>query len=180
MNAEDIEQMFAVALSPIPVEPDVDQIKSAVLETCRSPIEMDIAQMRRGLEKWGFKITEYERLTDDRDRHVLQEYMVWIDSSYGIELARTNIGNWLQEMPTFPWIGRWDFVVKYSHVKKFKGDGGNLSDFSLRVECDFTVRVRRWSGGLFNVHGVAVKVPWADRRREIMKSTAWQRPLIYG
>lgn len=145
-----------------------DQAKAIVLETCKSPLQMDIAQMKRGLEYWGFEIKEYELLSDGKPG-VLQEYMVWLDCHYGIELARTNIANWLTGLKDFPWIGRWDYVVNYAKM------GGLVVQ-----RADFTVVVTRYSGGVFNVHGVDVKMPWPNRRRELIDETKWQRPYLYG
>jgi hypothetical protein len=151
--------------NPIPTDLDADQAKAAVLDTCKSPLEMDIAEMSRGLEKWGFKIKEFERLSEPNPR-VLQEYIVWIDSHYGIELAKTNMANWLQNIPEFPWLGKWDFVVNYAKMN-FAGN-------------EFTVRVTRYTDPFYRLHGLNIKVPWPEySRRELLKATTWQRPLIH-
>jgi hypothetical protein len=162
----EIEQLFTMALNPIQDDLDRDQVKAIVLDTCKSPLEMDIAQMQRSLEKWGFKVEEFE-LLNEPSPGALKEHMVWLTCNYGIELARTNIENWLTGLKDFPWIGRWDFVVKYARFHRH----GPVSD----PRGDFTVAVTRFSGGVFNVHGVRAKMPWPDRKREIVDETKWQR-----
>lgn len=163
------EQLFTMALNPIPTDPDRDQVKSIVLDTCKSPIQMDIAEMRRGLEKWGFKIDDFELLNDDKPG-VLKEHMVWLSGHTGIEAAKANITNWLMELKEFPWIGRWDFVVKYVRFHRH----GEAYDPSG----DFTVAVTRYTGGIFNIHGLPIRTLWPDRRRELVDDTKWQRPYI--
>jgi hypothetical protein len=162
LNAEEIEQLFTCALNPIPVDLDEDAAKAIVLETCKSALEMDIAQMKRGLEKWGFRIKDFERLTDPYPYPpTLQEYMVWVECHYAWDLAKTNFSNWLQGLPDFPWVGKWDFVVN-----------AQVMNMATR---EFTVRVTRFLGYVHSLHGLPIRVPWPDRRREIIDTTRWQR-----
>jgi hypothetical protein len=145
----------------------IDEAKAIVLDTCKSPLEMDIAQMRRGLAQQGFSIIEFERLTDP-DPHTLQQYMVWIESAnMELQQAKTGMAAWLQGMPEFPWVGKWDFVVKYARMNM--------------AYSEFTVRITRYSTAIYQMHGLNIRIPWPERsRRELLNTTAWQRPLIYG
>lgn len=141
-----------------------DEAKAIVLDTCKSPLDMDIAQMRLGLEKWGFTISDFERFSAP-DAETFQTYMVWIESgNMGIEQARTNMANWLKGMPEFPWVGHWDFVVKYAQMNM--------------AYSEFTVRITRFTSAIYQMHGLNIRIPWPQRsRREIANTTAWQRPL---
>ena len=40
---------------------------------------------------------------------------------------------------------------------------------------EFTVRVTRFLGYVHSLHGLPIRVPWPDRRREVIAETRWQR-----
>lgn len=89
-----------------------DEAKDLILDTCKTSMQMDLHEMGRGLEKWGFRVVDYERLSDP-DPATLQEFMVWLECSYGVELMKRNVINWLEGMSRWPWVGHWCFVTKY-------------------------------------------------------------------
>jgi hypothetical protein len=97
-----------------------DEAKDILIETCQSPMQMDMAQMTPSLEKWGFKITDYERMSDSTE--VLQQYMVWLECSYGVELMKRNVIVWLEGLKEWPWTGQWTFVVDFYIPNMPKGE----------------------------------------------------------
>lgn len=92
-------------------EMNVDEIKDFTLETCRTPMQMDLHQMSKGLEKWGFKIEDWDNLSPELPG-AMPIYLVWLDCSYGLDLCKTNLNNWVDECQ-FPWLGSWTFVVRF-------------------------------------------------------------------
>lgn len=132
----------------------VDEAKDFVLETCKTAMKIDLAEMnRRGLEKWGFRIVDYERLSDP-DPTILQEFMVWLECSYGAELMKQNVINWLEGMPDWPWLGHWCFVVKY-HIPN-------------QPPHEWTFEIVRWAAGGWSTRKTDAVPKWPDafsRRR---------------
>jgi hypothetical protein len=134
----------------------LDEAKDFTLETCKTPMQMDIAEMTRGLEKWGFKITDFERLSDMAQTDVLQEYMVWLECNYGAELMKQNVINWLEGLPDWPWLGHWCFVVKF-HI-------------SNQPRAEWTFEIVRWSQGGWSTRKTDAVPKWPDqftRRKKI-------------
>lgn len=115
-----------------------DEAKAIVLDTCKSPMDMDIAEMRPGLEMRGFTISDFERLTAP---HVFQQYLVWVDCPHGYELAKKHFENWLMSLSDFPWIGKWDYIITGA----------------------FTVRVTRYQGH-YGISPWVGKLPWPEQR----------------
>lgn len=131
---------------------NIDEAKAIVLDTCKSTLEMDIAQMRPGLEKRGFTISDFERL----DPHTFQQYLVWVDCPHGYELAKKNFESWLMSLSDFPWVGKWDFIIIGA----------------------FTVRVTRSPDHVYGVSPWVGKLPWPEHCNETIEAAKWQRPLI--
>jgi hypothetical protein len=117
-----------------------DEAKDLIIDTCKTAVQMEIAHMQRTLELWGFKIEDFE-LCNDPSEGVLPLYVVWLDSRYGIDLARANIQNWLERLPRFHWLGAWEFVVKYC---KFPG----------QPQAEFTFTVSKYLNDFWSLRGL--------------------------
>jgi hypothetical protein len=110
---------------------------------------MDLHEMQsRGLEQWGFRVVDYERLSDP-DPDTLQHYMVWLECGYGAALMKQNIINWLEGMPDWPWLGHWTFVVKYQ--------------IPNQPTHDWTFEIVRWSQGGWSTRKTDAVPKWPDQ-----------------
>jgi hypothetical protein len=134
-------------LKPIPDEPDHDAAKDVVIDTCKSSLEMDIAEMlKSGLGrgfKGGFKVEEFERLSEP-DPAMLQHYLVTLDCHYWIELAQKHVLEWLEELPDWPWQGHWTFVV---HLIP-------------QANAEWSFQVVRYSTGVWHIKNSDAKPKW--------------------
>lgn len=139
--------MFTMAMNPIPDDVDRDKAKDILIDTCKTPLQMDLAQMTRSLEKWGFKVVDYERLTDP-DPAILQHFMVWLECDYGAALMKQNVVNWLEGLPDFPWRGHWCFVVKYAIMNQPRGE--------------WTFEVVKWNQGGWSTRKTDAIPKWPD------------------
>jgi hypothetical protein len=124
---------------------DIEETKKFVADTCKTPFQMDLHGIRMGLLKWGFKIVDDEVLSDPDELEQLPLYLVWVECDYGIDLARTNLQNWLHDLREFPWVGSWTFVVK------FWNKPGEIKEFEFRVT--------KYLGNVWKISGLSCAQP---------------------
>lgn len=111
-------------------------------------MSIDIEALRRSLLPWGFKIDDYERLSDPGENS-LHQFMVWLNSGYEINEAKQAICRWLESLPDWPFLGQWVFVLRYGKgewsFEVIKYSGGRWALHKTDAEPKwFQPAIRRW------------------------------------
>lgn len=146
---------------------DAEEAKKFVIGTCETPFMMDMHDLKAGLSKWGFKVDDYEILTDPSDLEVLPLYLVWLECDYRYNLARENVRNWLHDMREFPWTGSWTFVLRFWHTPS--------------VTKEFEFRVTKYLGNVWKISGLSEAKPrWPTTRFTRIRGEIYSVDEVHG